>query len=93
MLLVKKFFKCFIPGKEISDASKNSEVLVALSVESRNEVDKMINNAVSAGGKEYRETTDFDWMYSRAFQDFDGHIWEILYMDEAKMPKEMKNKG
>ncbi|MBS3168633.1 glyoxalase/bleomycin resistance/extradiol dioxygenase family protein [Candidatus Woesearchaeota archaeon] len=93
MLLVEKFFKSFIPGKDIANASKNTEVLVALSAENREEVDKMIKNAVSAGGKEYREAADHGWMYGRAFQDLDGHIWEIFYMDESKMPEEMKSKG
>lgn len=92
MLLVEKFFKVFIPGKVISDAKKSTEVLVALSAESRNEVDKMMSNAVKAGGKEYRETQDYGWMYSRAFQDINGHVWEVGYMDLSKMPKEMKKK-
>ena len=93
MLLVDKFFNEFIPGKEIADASKRTEVLVALSAESREEVDRMISNAISAGGNEYRGAADHGWMYMRAFQDLDGHIWEIGYMDESKMPEEMKNKG
>jgi predicted lactoylglutathione lyase len=93
MLLVEKFFRGFIPGKEIADTSKSTEVLVALSVESREEVDRIIRKAVSAGGNEYRETSDYGWMYGRAFQDLDRHIWEILYMDKSRMPEEMKNKG
>ena len=93
MLLLEKFFKGFIPGKEIVDSFKSTEVLVALSAESREEVDQMTGNAVSAGGSEYREAEDHGWMYGRAFQDLDGHIWEILYMDESKMPEEMKHKG
>jgi len=92
MLLVEKFFTTFIPDKKVADATKNAEVLVALSAESREEVDKMIKNAISAGGKEYRKATDHGWMYGRAFQDINGHIWEIFHMDESKMPKEMKNK-
>lgn len=92
MLLVEKFFKGFIPGKEINDARKNTEVLVALSAESRKTVDKMIEKAVASGGKEYRKTQDEGWMYGRAFEDINGHIWEIVYMDESKMPEEMKRK-
>jgi predicted lactoylglutathione lyase len=93
MLLVEKFFKGFIPGKEIADSFKSAEVLVAMSAQSREEVDRMTDTAVSAGGTEYREAEDHGWMYGRAFQDLDGHIWEILHMDESKMPEEMKNKG
>ena len=92
MLLVEKFFKTFIPNKNISDAKKDTEVLVTLSTKSRTEVDKMVETAISAGGKEYRKADDQGWMYGRAFEDINGHIWEIFYMDENQMPDEMKNK-
>lgn len=92
MLLVEKFFTSFTPGREIANTQKSTEVIVALSAESRNAVDKMIDNVLSAGGKEYREIMDHGWMYGRAFQDLDGHIWEVFYMDKSKMPEEMKNK-
>ncbi len=93
MLLVKKFFKGFIPGKKISNASKSTEALMAITAESREKVDEMINKVVAAGGKEFREPSDYGWMYGRSFQDLDGHIWEIFHMDESKMPEDMKNKG
>jgi uncharacterized protein len=93
MLLVEKFFKGFIPGKKISDASKNAEVLVALSAESKKDVDGMISKAVAGGGSEYRKAEDQGWMYSRAFQDIDGHLWEVIYMDMEKLPEEMKDKA
>src|SRR3989338_1230130 len=86
MLLVEPFFKTFIK-KEIADATKTTEVLLALSVYSKPEVDEMIKNAFDAGGKEARETQDHGWMYTRAFEDLDGHIWEIFYMNESEMPK------
>lgn len=92
MLLVEKFFKGFIPGKDISDTKKSTEVLLALALDNREEVDGMIKNALEAGAKEYREAQDHGWMYQRAFEDLDGHIWEVFYMDEDQMPKEMKNK-
>ncbi|MDO8633941.1 MAG: glyoxalase/bleomycin resistance/extradiol dioxygenase family protein [archaeon] len=92
MLLVEKFFKTFTPGKNLTDAKKNTEVLVAISTDSRTGVDEMIKNAKAAGGKEYREAKDHDWMYSRAFEDLDGHIWEVLYADITALPEEMKNK-
>ena len=92
MLLVEKFFKSFIPGKEICDATKNTETLMGLSAESREKVDEMLSKAVAAGGTEYRQAQDYGWMYARAFQDIDGHIWEIVFMDESAMPEEMKNK-
>ena len=87
MLIVEKYFKSFIPKKKISNAKKNAEVLNALSVESRKKVDQMISKAIKAGGKEYRKAQDYGWMYGRAFEDINGHIWEAFYMDESKMPK------
>ena len=87
MLIVEKYFKTFIPKKKISNAKKNTEVLNALSVESRKKVDQMISKAIKSGGKEYRKAQDYGWMYGRAFEDINGHIWEAFYMDESKMPK------
>ncbi|MBI5046806.1 VOC family protein [Candidatus Micrarchaeota archaeon] len=92
MLLVEKFFKSFIPNKQICDAKKNTEVLIALSAPSKENVDRMMTDAIAAGGKEYRNAQDYGWMYGRAFEDLDGHIWELAYMDMDKMPAEMKNK-
>jgi uncharacterized protein len=93
MLLVEKFFKSFIPGKEINDAKKNAEVLVALTAGSRQQVDELIGKAVAAGGSEYRQAQDYGWMYGRAFQDINGHIWEVFHANMDAMPEEMKNKG
>jgi predicted lactoylglutathione lyase len=93
MLLVEKFFKSFIPDKEICDTKKSSEAIIALSANTRKEVDELIGRAVSAGGSEYRQALDYGWMYGRAFQDINGHIWEIIYMDMTAIPEEMKKKG
>ena len=92
MLLVEKFFKTFIPNKNICYAKKSTEVLVAISVESRAKVDEMAQKAAEAGGKEYRKVQDYGWMYGRAFEDINGHIWEIFYMNEKAMPEEMKKR-
>ena len=90
MLLVEKFFKTFTK-KEISDTSKNTEVIVALSVEGRENVDQMINKAIEAGGRESREPQDHGWMYGRSFEDIDGHLWEIIYMDENALKNDKKH--
>jgi predicted lactoylglutathione lyase len=90
MLLVEKFFKTFTK-KEICDTSKNTEVIVALSVEGREKVDQMINNAIEAGGRESREPQDHGWMYGRSFEDINGHIWEIIYMDESALKNDEKH--
>ena len=81
MLLVETFFKTFT-RKEICDTSKNTEVIVALSVEGREKVDQMINKAIESGGRESREPQDHGWMYGRSFEDINGHLCEVIYMDE-----------
>lgn len=87
MLLVEPFFKTFIQGKKISNAKKTTEVLVSLSLENRAKVDEMMRKAVKAGGKDFRKAQDYGWMYGRAFEDLDGHVWEVFYMNERQMPK------
>jgi predicted lactoylglutathione lyase len=90
MLLVERFFKTFTK-KEICDTSKNTEVIVALSVEGREKVDQMINKAIEAGGRESREPQDHGWMYGRSFEDINGHILEIIYMDESALKNDEKH--
>ncbi len=80
MLLTHDFFQTFTP-KEICDATKSTEVLVCLSFESREKVDETIRKAVAAGGTTYREPQDHGFMYQHGFQDLDGHIWEIIFME------------
>ena len=82
MLLVEQFFKTFTK-KQIADASQSTEVILALSAGSRTEVDEMIRKAVEAGGVAPGEPQDQGWMYGQGFQDPDGHLWEVIYMDPA----------
>ena len=82
MLLTEEKFKTFTP-KEICDAKKYTEALVALSLESRAKVDEMVRKAVAAGGSTYNEPQDYGFMYAHGFQDLDGHIWEPFYMDPS----------
>jgi uncharacterized protein len=86
MLLVEKFFKSFTK-KDVCDTSKNTEAIVALSVESREKVDQMIEKAIDAGGSEPREKQDQGWMYGRSFEDIDGHLWEVFFMEESAIKK------
>ena len=86
MLLLEKFFKTFT-NKEINDAKKTTEVLIAIDVESRNEVDEMIKKAIKAGGTIYNQPQDQGWMYGHSFADPDGHQWEVLYVDESATPQ------
>ncbi|MEV0691059.1 VOC family protein [Streptomyces sp. NPDC050388] len=69
--------------KEIADSAKTSEVLLALSSESREQVDELVEKAVAAGGSVSGETQDQGFMYGRAFDDPDGHTWEIVWMDPS----------
>ncbi|TVP39186.1 VOC family protein [Candidatus Nitrosocosmicus arcticus] len=90
MLLVEEFFKTFTK-KEICNTSKNIEAIIALSAESKEKVDEMINKAIEAGGAEPRKPQDHGWMYDRAFEDIDGHLWEIIYMNESELKQNEKN--
>ncbi|MBW8684529.1 VOC family protein [Chitinophaga rhizophila] len=85
MLLVEEFFSTFIK-KGIADASKVTEVINAVSVESKEKVHEVVDKALAAGAVAYNEPQDHGWMYSRAFQDLDGHLWEVLYSDPTAFP-------
>ena len=80
MLLMRETFQGFTP-KAICDAHQSTEVLVALSCASRQEVDVLVRKAVAAGGSTYNEPQDRGFMYQHGFQDPDGHIWELVYME------------
>ncbi len=82
MLLVEDFFKSFTK-KEIPDTTKSTEAIIALSVESKEKVNEIVNKALAAGGKAANEPNDQGFMYGWSFQDLDGHLWEFFYMDES----------
>ncbi len=82
MLLVDEYFKTFTP-KSIVDAKSSSEVLVALSHDSRASVDRIVATALASGGRKYAEAKDHGFMYQWGFEDPDGHIWEHFWMDPA----------
>jgi uncharacterized protein len=86
MLLLEKFFKGFTK-KKVADAKKTTEILIAIDVKSKKEVDRMVKKAVDAGGLIYNNPQDQGWMYGHSFADLDGHQWEVLYMDETKISK------
>lgn len=79
MLLVEDFFQSFT-SKKIARAHDVVEVLTCLSCESREEVDGLVAKALAAGGTSPREPQDHGFMYSRSFDDLDGHTWELVYM-------------
>ncbi|MDV6169701.1 VOC family protein [Flavobacterium sp. DG1-102-2] len=87
MLLKENFFSTFTK-KPLADAKTTTEVINAFSLGSRQEVDDMIEKAIAAGAKQYKETEDHGWMYGRNFEDPDGHQWEFFFMDMNAIPKE-----
>ncbi|AOT58766.1 MULTISPECIES: VOC family protein [Streptomyces] len=88
MLLTEPFFKNFTK-KDVVDASSGTEAIIALSADSREEVDALVDKALAAGATPANEPQEFgDAMYSRSFQDLDHHIWEVVWMDVEKMAGE-----
>lgn len=87
MLLQTEFYKRFIPGKKVADATNTSEVLLCLSMDSREEVDTFIAAANENGGRiiENEVPNEYgDAMYGKDVEDLNGHVWELLYMDMEK---------
>ncbi|MGW2785741.1 VOC family protein [Streptomyces populi] len=82
MLLSRQRYADFTK-KEIADATRTSEVLLCLSAESREKVDELVDAAIAAGGSGTGEAQDQGFMYGRAFDDLDGHTWEVMWMDPA----------
>lgn len=86
MLLTPGHFNKFSP-LPMADATKTKEVLNCLSCESRAEVDEMIAKAVAAGATTYNTPQDYGFMYGHGFQDLDGHVWELMWMDPGFVQK------
>jgi predicted lactoylglutathione lyase len=83
MLLTHDKFRQFTP-KAIADSHATSEVLICISADSREDVDAIVAGAVPAGGKaDPGPVQDYGFMYGRSFEDPDGHIWEVMWMDAA----------
>lgn len=82
MLLVESFFTT-CANKQLCDARRSTEALVCLSGESRTEVNEFVAKAVAAGGSAPRNSQDHGFMYGHGFEDLDGHIWELIYMEPA----------
>lgn len=84
MLLTVAKFQQFTP-KTICDTARATEVLIALSCDSRAAVDEMVQKALTAGASTYADPKDYGFMYQHGFQDPDGHIWELFWMDPQAM--------
>lgn len=86
MLVTEPFFLNFTK-KEICDTNKYTESIICLSTESREAVDAIVKKAIEAGGAAPNDKQDHGWMYCHGFQDLDGHLWEVMYMDENAIPQ------
>lgn len=82
MLLTEPYFQTFTK-KELANAETSTEVIIALAAESREQVDEIVRKALAAGGKPFNDPVDHGFMYTWSFQDLDGHLWEIAYMDQS----------
>jgi len=82
MLLTKAKFEEFTP-KKLVDPTTHTEAILALSAESREQVDHLADTALQSGGTPANDPMDYGFMYGRSFQDPDGHIWEVMWMDPA----------
>jgi uncharacterized protein len=85
MLITHDFFSTFT-HRPISDGS-TTQVLMAIEVDSRNEVDQIVKLALENGASRYRESTDHGWMYYDSFADMDGHQWEVVFTDVKQIPQ------
>lgn len=92
MLLSREFYATFT-DKPVHDPRQASAALLCLSAPSREAVDALVDGAVAAGGSESRAPQDQGPMYSRSFDDLDGHTWEVLYMDPAGVEPETADAG
>ena len=80
MLLTHDKYRQFT-SKTIADTHKTSAALLAVSENSRGEVDATLGKALKAGAKEPRPSQDYGFMFQRSFEDLDGHTWEVMWMD------------
>lgn len=87
LLMVEDRFKGFT-NKKITDTTVSAEAILCLSADNREQVDQLVNKALAYGGKPYSDPQDHGFMYGWGFQDLDGHIWEVVYMDEHAMNQE-----
>ena len=86
MLLTHEKWATFT-SKTIPDAHTTAQVLLCVSADSRDAVDGQVDKAVKAGGKaDPTPTQDYGFMYGRSFEDPDGHIWEVMWMDPTAIP-------
>ena len=87
MLLVENRFRDFT-AKDLCDSTTHTEAILAVSAESRQEVDALVRKALSAGGQPANDPMDHGFMYGWSFQDPDGHLWEVIWMDPRALEQQ-----
>jgi len=83
MLLNEEFFKTFT-NKPVAEATEGTEVIIGVSADSRDDVDRIVDTAMTAGADSAKPPVEGGGMYSRSFADPDGHTWEVIYMDMSR---------
>ncbi len=87
MIMTAEKFKSFT-SKPLADTKNSIAGIFSISVDSLERVNEIVDKAVAAGGIEPTEMKDYGFMQLRSIEDFDGHTWEIFYMDMSKYPAE-----
>jgi uncharacterized protein len=83
MLLARPFFATFTT-KPVADATTSTQAIVALSADSREDVDTLVDTALEGGASAAMNPTDEGYMYGRSFYDLDGHAWEVIWMQPVR---------
>ncbi|GEJ47895.1 MULTISPECIES: VOC family protein [unclassified Chryseobacterium] len=86
MFLREEFFQTFT-NRPFAKGD-TTQVLLAIGVNSRDEVDNMVKTAIENGGSKYSEPMDHGWMYQSSFADLNGHQWEVMHADVSQLPSE-----
>lgn len=86
MFLKEEFFQTFT-NRPFAKGD-TTQVLLAIGVNSRDEVDHMVKKAIENGGSKYSEPVDYGWMYQSSFADINGHQWEVMHGDVSQIPAE-----
>lgn len=87
MLLAESRFKDFTK-KDLADPTTQTEAILAVSAESREQVDELADAALEAGGSPANDPMDHGFMYGRSFNDPDGHLWEVIWMDPSAIEQQ-----
>lgn len=86
MFLTEEHFQTF--SERPVPKGDTTQVLVAIGLDSREEVDQLVNTAVKNGAYQHEEPQDYGWMYHNSFWDINGHCWNVMFSDPSQMPTE-----